>query len=245
MRHVWLLAALSLSLPLSASAEPTRSIDHARLLAGDVIPSAPPGVAEIDMGPAPPPGGNRLLTRNEIELTLRRRGVDTTKLAIPQSLRIIGASRRIVPAELTTLFTPFIVKRLPPGVTLTKMQPGYDVVVSPNATVGAVDIPRHPRQKGTFRTTATVEMVSDGEVVARVPVPVVLEVSDEAAHPDVTRGSRIALVIDRRSLRIMTQGSCMLDANVGDVTSVLVVSTSRVVKAKITSRDEAVIVEGL
>ncbi len=245
MRRPWLTFLFALALPFSAGAEPTQSIDHARLLAGDVLKSAPPGVAEIDLGPAPPPGGNRLLTKNEIELMLRQRGVDTSKLSIPISLRIIGAAKRLSPAELTTLVTPVILQSLPTGVGLTKVTPGYDVVVPPSATVGSVEIPRHPRQKGPFRTTANVQMVADGNVVARVPVPVVLDISEEAARPDVARGSRIGLVIDRRSLRIMTQGSCLLDANIGDVVSVLVVPTNRVVKAKITSRDEAHMVEGL
>jgi hypothetical protein len=245
VRRVGLAILLSLALPLAAAAEPTQSIDHARLLAGDVVKSAPPGVAEIDLGPAPPPGANRLLTKNEIEQMLRQRGVDTTKLSIPVSIRIVGAAKRVTPAELTTLITPVIIQNLPPGVALTKVQPGYDVVVPPSASVGHVEIPRHPRQKGPFRTTATVQMVADGDIVARIPVPVVLEVSEEAARPDVARGARVSLVIDRRSMRIMTQGSCMIDANIGDVVNVLVVPTSRVVKAKITSRDEAQMVEGL
>jgi hypothetical protein len=245
VRRAFVAILLSLALPLSAGAEPTQSIDHARLLAGDLIKAAPAGVAEIDLGPAPPPGGTRLLNKSEIEQMLRQRGVDPSKLAIPAQIRIVGAAKRVAPAELVTLITPVIMAHLPPGVALTKIQPGYDVVVPPNATVGMVEIPRHPRQKGPFRTTANVQMVSDGEIVARIPVPVVLEVSEEAARPDVARGTRIGLVIDRRSLRIMTQASCMLDANIGDVVSVLVVPTNRVVKAKITSRDEAQMVEGL
>jgi hypothetical protein len=245
VRRPWLTLVFALALPFPAGAEPTQSIDHARLLAGDIIKSAPPGVAEIDLGPAPPPGGNRLLTKNEIELMLRQRGVDTSKLSIPASLRVVGAAKRLSPAELTALVTPVILQNLPHGVALTKVAPGYDVVVPPSASVGTVEIPRHPRQKGPFRTTASVQMVADGNIVARVPVPIVLEISEEAARPDVARGSRIGLVIDRRSLRIMTQGSCLLDANIGDVVSVLVVPTNRVVKAKITSRDEAHMVEGL
>jgi hypothetical protein len=244
VRRAWLTILFALALPLSAGAEPTQSIDHARLLAGDIIKAAPAGVAEIDLGPAPPPGGTRLLSKTEIEQMLRQRGVDTSKLAIPAQIRIVGAAKRVSPAELAALITPVIVQRLAPGVALTKVQPGFDVVVPPSATVGTVEIPRHPRQKGSFRTTANVQMVADGEIVARVPVPVILEVSEEATRPDVARGSRIGLVIDRRSLRIMTQASCMLDANIGDVVSVLVVPTNRVVKAKITSRDEAQMIEG-
>ena len=245
MRRAFHIALLALALPIAASAEPTQSIDHGRVLVGDIVKSAPAGVAEIDLAPAPPPGGSRLFTKGEIEQMLRQRGVDTKGLTIPASIRVVGAAKRLSPAELTTLVTPVIMQNLPQGVGLTKVSPSYEVVIPPSATVGNVEIPRHPRQKGPFRTTATVQMVSGGEIVARVPVPVILEVSEEAARPDVARGARIGLVIDRRSLRIMTQGSCMLDANIGDVVSVLVVPTNRVVKAKITSRDEAQILEGM
>jgi hypothetical protein len=245
VRRAFLFTLFSLALPLAAQGEPTRSVDHARLIAGDILPMAPAGVAEIDLGPAPPPGSSRLFTRNEIETVLRRRGVDTSKLQIPASIRIVASQKRISPADFSALILPVILQNLPQGVTLTKAQPGFDVVVPPSATVGNIEIPKHPRQKGTFRTTITVEMVSENQVVARVPVPTILEVSEDAARPDVARGSRIGLVVDRRSLRITTQGSCLFDANVGDVVSVLVVSTNRVVKAKVTSRDEAQIVEGL
>jgi hypothetical protein len=245
VRRALLIAAFALALPLTASAELTQSIEHGRVLVGDLVKAAPEGLAEIDLAPAPPPGGSRLFTKAEIEQMLRQRGVDTKGLAIPASIRVVGAAKRLSQAELTTLVTPVIMQNLPRGVALTKVAPSYEVVVPPSSTVGNVDIPRHPRQKGPFRTTATVQMVSNGEIVARVPVPVILEVSEEAARPDVARGSRIGLVIDRRSLRIMTQGSCMIDANIGDVVSVLVVPTNRVVKAKITSRDEATILEGM
>jgi hypothetical protein len=245
VRRAWYITLFALALPLAASAEPTQSIDHARVLVGDLVKAAPAGVAEIELAPAPPPGGSRLFTKNEIEQMLRQRGVDTKGLTIPPSIRVVGAAKRLSPAELTTLVTPIIMQNLPHGVALTKVSPSYEVTVPPSATVGNIEIPRHPRQKGPFRTTATVQMVSGGEIVARVPVPVILEVSEEAARPDVARGSRISLVVDRRSLRIMTQGSCMLDANIGDVVSVLVVPTNRVVKAKITGRDEAQVVEGL
>jgi hypothetical protein len=241
VRHaLWILA---LAFPLTASADVSHTVDHARILVKDVLASPPSGVADIDLGPAPPPGGSRLVTRDEIQTHLRERGVDVARLVIPASVRIIAASRRIGTAELAELARPAIELKLPPGVLLTKAQPTYEIVVPPTATVRAAELPRPPRQKGSFKSTATIELVSENEVVAKVPIPVVLEVSEDAARPDISRGGKLGLIIDHQSVRISTQGSLMADANIGDTVSVLVVSTGRVVKARIVTRDEAQVVD--
>jgi hypothetical protein len=184
-----------------------------------------------------------LVTRDEIQTHLRERGVDVARLAIPLSVRLVSAARRISPTEFATLAIPAIEQKLPPGITLTKASPTYEVVVPPSATVRAAELPRPPRQKGSFKSTATIELVSDGTVVAKVQVPVVLEVSEDAARPDLPRGGHVGLTIDHRSVRISTQGSLLADANVGDTVSVLVIATGRVVKARISSIDEAQVIE--
>jgi Chaperone for flagella basal body P-ring formation len=239
-RAAWLFGLL---FPLAAHGDVVHTVDHARILVKDVIVKAPEGIADVDLGPAPPPGGSRLVMRDEILTHLRERGVDVTRLVIPASVRVVGAARRISPNELALLVTPAIEEKLAAGVTLTKAQPTYEVVVPPRTVVRSVELPRTPRQKGSFRTTATVELASDGEVVAKVPVPVVLEVSEDAARPDAPRGSKIGLVIDRRSIRITTQGSLMNDANVGDTVGAMVVATGRVVKVRLVARDEAEVLE--
>ncbi len=239
-RAAWLLGLL---FPLAAYGDAPHSIDHARILVKDVIAKAPEGVADVDLGPSPPPGGSRLVMRDEIVTHLRERGVDVAHLVIPPSVRVVGAARRISPSELAVLVAPAIEEKLGAGVTLTKAQPTYEVVVPPRTVVRGGDLPHPPRQKGTFRTTATVELVSDGDVVARVPVPVVLEVSEDAARPDAPRGTKIGLIIERRSIRITTQGSVMSDANVGETVGAMVVSTGRVVKVRLVARDEAEVLE--
>ncbi|HKQ70263.1 MAG TPA: flagella basal body P-ring formation protein FlgA [Polyangiaceae bacterium] len=239
-RTAWFLALL---LPLTADAEGARTIQRSRILVKDVVQAAPEGIADVDLGPAPPPGGSRLVSRTEVESHLRERGIETAKLVIPASVRIATAARRIAPGELGELAKPAIEQKLPRGVTLTKAEPTFEVVVPLSAVVRGAEIPRPPRQKGSFRSTATIELAADGEVVARVPVPIVLEISEDAARPDVARGSSVGLVIERRLLRISTQGSALADANVGDTLSAIVVATGRVVKARLTSPDEAQVLE--
>jgi len=119
----------------------------------------------------------------------------------------------------------------------------YEVVVPPAAEVKSVQLPKILRQKGTQRSTATIELACDGNPVAKVPVAVVLEVSEQAARPDVARQSRLNLVLERGPVKVSTTGQVLADANIGESARVLVVATGRVVEAKILSRDEARLVE--
>jgi Chaperone for flagella basal body P-ring formation len=232
-----------LALPLAAHAEPTKTIDHARILLGDVVSAAPEGLAELDLGPAPPPGGSRLLTKPDLERELRGRGVDVAKLAIPAAVRVVGAAHRIAPEKMAALASPYIEKELPPGVTLTSVRASYEVVVPPGAEVKSVQLPKIMRQKGSQRSTATIELACEGTPVAKVPVAVVLEVSEQAARPDVARQSRLNLSLERGPVKVSTVGQLLADANVGDNVRMLVVATGRVVEARILSRDEARLVE--
>jgi flagella basal body P-ring formation protein FlgA len=88
-----------------------------------------------------------------------------------------------------------------------------------------------------------VEIGEPGESPLRLFVPVVLDVSEQAARADVPRGSRLSLVIREPSLEIQTGGTAMADANVGDVTTVLVTSTGRAVKARVVSAERAEVVD--
>ena len=63
---------------------------------------------------------------------------------------------------------------------------------------------------------------------------------------EVQRGSvgiKVGLIIERRSIRITTQGSLMNDANIGETVGAMVVSTGRVVKVRLVARDEAEVLE--
>ncbi len=223
--------------------EVARTVDHVRLTIKDILPVAPEGIANLDFGPAPPPGVSRVVTRTEIQDWLQARGVDSRKLAIPDRVRVSTAGRRIPITELTELAWQAVGKALPAGVTLSAVKPGFDVLVPARAEVGGVKMPKAPRQKGPFRATATLEFVCDKEIVARVPVSVTLEVSEEAATPDVARGAKLDLMLSHGLLQITTMGSMLADANVGEHATALVVATGRVVRVRVVSRTEAEILE--
>ncbi|MEN9580585.1 MAG: hypothetical protein RJA70_3594, partial [Pseudomonadota bacterium] len=72
-----------------------------------------------------------------------------------------------------------------------------------------------------------------------------LALSDQAASYDVTKGSAISLIIQRRSARISAQGYALGDADIGEVLTFRVASTGRVVKARLESAISAQVVEML
>jgi hypothetical protein len=229
--------------PALALGDTSRIVERARLRVGDVVAGAPTEIADLDLGPAPPPGGSRVVGKNEVEEKIRSAGFEVSRVKVPAAVRLVAASRHIAPAELNELCQVELVKVLPAGISVVKANAPRELVVTPSATVREAKIGRPPRQKGQFQTTAMLEFQSEGEIVARAAIPVTLDVSERAALPDVPRGRRITLFVAKKGIRVSTTGVAQTDANVGDVASVQVATTGRVVKAEVKSADEAEVIQ--
>ena len=221
-----------------------RTVDHARVTLGDAVPSVPASMADVDLGPSPPPGGSRLLGRDEMIAAIRRAGLYPNTTLLPVAVRVTSAARRISSAQFASMATPIISRCLRQGVELKAVEGTTDLLVAPRAEARCASVSGVPYAKGEARANAVVEFTSDHVVVASVPVGIVVDVSESAAHPDVARGAVISLVIERRSMRISAPGTCAIDANVGDMVVCHVASTGRTLRARIASHDEAVVMEG-
>ena len=238
-----LLPLLALLVPLAARADATRVVEGARLRVVDLVPDAGAEAGAVDLGPAPPPGGSRLVDRAEVLRHVRDAGIDAKRLRVPQVVRVVGAARHLSADEVTKLTRGAIERALPPGVTVVRSAATREIVVPPRAEVREATVPRAPRQKGAFHTIAMVELASDGVVVARVPIDVTLEVSEAASRPDVARGARVAIVVELSGVRVSTYGTALADAAIGEVLTAQVASTGRVVRVRVVSHDEAQVVE--
>lgn len=226
-----------------ALGEDVHTVSQGRIHLGDVVPTVPASMADIDMGPSPPPGGSRLIGRDEMIAAIRHAGAFPNATRLPTSVRAVTASRRITSAELKALAAPEIAKHLRPGVELKRVEDAPDVVVVPGATVQTASVSFIPYQKGESRATAVLELASEDVTVASIPLTVVVEVLESGAHPDVKRGALVNLVIERPSMRVSAPGTAAADANVGDSVIFHVASTGRTVRARIASREEAVVLE--
>jgi hypothetical protein len=241
MRRLTLTLAV-LALPLAAAAETSLVVGGTRVELREIAPSAPEAVRELDLGPAPPPGGSALLDPVRVAAQIRAAGVEPRTVKLPRVLRVVGASQRWSPAELSAFVRGAVEDALPRGVGLAHLEAKTPLVTSPDATVGHAEIPKPPKRVGPFRTAIVVPIVVGGEIAARVTLTATLDVSESAARPDVGRGTRVTLVIDRRSARIGAAGIALADADVGELAEFRVDKTGRVVRARIEAEDLASVV---
>ena len=240
-------AAALLSLALASSgatarAEGPLTVSGSRVELSELCPNVADAIRNVDLGPAPPPGGTTLLDRDRVVAALAAAGVEVKSVRLPKLLRVVGASKRWTPLELTAFMRAAVEGALPTGVTLAHLEAKLPLVAAPDAVPGHAEIPRLPKKAGVFRTTAVVPVIADGAVATRVTLNATLEISDAAAKPDVARGGRVTLVIDRRSARVGAAGIALNDIDVGDVTEFRVDKTGRIVKARLDAPDLASVV---
>jgi hypothetical protein len=235
---------LTSSFCLSANAEVERTIDGTRIHLKDVSDGYDEGdLAGLDLGPAPPPGSSRLLSRGEVEDQLRAAGDDTKSLRMPSALRVKSASKRWSPEDLREAVMPRLLAALPLGLTFKAAKLNRSLVTSPSVVVGAAHFPKFPKREGELTLTATVDLQQDGVTVVRVPVTVVVLVTEAATHAAASKGARINLVIEHGAARVTALATALSDTELGALGLFRVASTQRVLRARLLSADSAQVVE--
>ncbi len=238
------LAALALATPAAAAPPQEVTVTGTRVRVGDVAPNVDAAIAGIDVGPSPTPGGSRLVTKNDIAAALTAK-VIPVPANLPDAVRVVRKAQHITPAELDGLVRGALNdKPLGHGVTLAAVHAAHPVDVADGWAHIEVDVPHAPKRQGSFTTTAIASFyTAEGEAIARVPVPMDLEVSAEGALYDTPRGASVTLVIRRSYIEVRTTGMTTADADLGDAVPVQLRPSGRVLRARLTAKDEAVAIE--
>jgi hypothetical protein len=235
---------LATTIALSASAELSQTIDSARIHLSDVSDGYDDGeLASLDLGPAPPPGNSRLLSRAEVEDQLHAAGDDGKSLRMPASLRVKSAAKHWSMDELRDALTPKLISALPAGVDFKSAKLNRTLVTSPSVKVGEAHLPRIPKHVGELTLTGTVDLVQDNVTVVRVPITLVVQVSEAATLPTAAKGTRVNLVIEHGGARVTALATAMSDIELGATGLFRVASTLRVLRARLLSPDSAQVVE--
>jgi hypothetical protein len=235
------LALAFVAATTEASAEPKLSVSGRVVRLVDVDPNAPADLAEIELCKAPPPGSSRVLTRRDMQTRVREAGYEPKGLVLPNTLRVESPAERWNAEDVAGRADAAVRGALPPGVTLVKLSAMRGVVVPPGTTVSNVK-PSLPRRAGRHTLTAVAELSSGDEVVARMPLSLVIEVSEAALAPLVAKGDRVTLLIQHGNARVGASGNALADANAGELVWFKVATTGKVLKAKVTARDTAMVV---
>lgn len=244
-RPLGLLCLLALAAPRPAAASPPLrvAVTGARVRVADVVPDAPPDAAAVDLGPAPAPGGTRLIERAAILRALRERQA-TEPAHLPEAVRVSRRTRTLSPAELERLVRDALPPgRLPRGAALTAVRPPRALEVPAGWSAVAAELPRPPRRAGPFATTAYLSFLLGEDTLARVAVPVDLALPAGAAAPDLARGAAVTLVVRRGLVEVRASGSAGADADVGDTLPVVLRPAGRVLRARLVERDLALALE--
>ncbi len=227
----------------SADAQQARIVRGAQIQLSDLVPSLPAGVADVELGRAPPPGSTRLLSRSEILMAADRTGVDLRSLRLPAQVRVESAAKRWGSEELVSAALPALSASLPSGVTIKRAKTSSKAVTSPGATVTGVRMPKLPRRQGELLTTATLELSNDGEVVARIPLSLTLDISSAAARPAISKGARVQLMIESGPARVSATAVALADGEVGETLQFRVTATQRVLYGKLETTTLARVVQ--
>jgi hypothetical protein len=222
-----------------ASKIPEVVIAHARLTVGDVLPTAAPDAAPMDLGLSPALGGSRMLDRDEIALAFTSRQMDAPA-DIPQVVRVTRKADHIGSVELDQIVRQALDARMPKGASLTGIHLTRPLEVPSGWTRVSAELPRPPRKTGPLSSATTLSFFEGDQPIAMASIPVDLVLSDLALVPDVSRGSRITLVIRRGLVEISTLGSANIDGDIGDAVPILLKPSGHIVQARIEDRDHAI-----
>jgi hypothetical protein len=241
------IALLGLALAAPAAAQPpvpTVEIASTRVTLADLVPSVGAALGAVDLGAAPPPGGSRLVTRDELAKAAADAGAPRS-LRLPASVRVVRRMRKLSAAETEKLVRDALVgPALPRGVTIAAVRAPARLDVADGWDAVVAEVPKPPKRTGSLPTTALLTFSKGAEVLARASVPVDLALSAEAAVSDVARGAPLTLVIRRGLVEITASGLAGADADVGATLPVTVRPSGRVLRAKLVEKDRAELVDG-
>lgn len=231
-RYLELALALS-CVAGSAAADEGRVVRGAQIHLSDLVSEVPAEVADFEIGAAPPPGSSRTVAKGEIVDAASKSGVNLKQLRLPTAVRVTSAAKRWNSEELESAATPVLLGALPAGVVVKRAHVGSKAVTSPSARVSAVRLSKLPRREGEYLTSATIELSNDGQIVARIPLALTLEISGSAALPAVAKGSRVQLMIESGPARITATAIALNDGEVGDTLQFRVASTMKILYGKV------------
>lgn len=215
-----------------------------RVHLADIVPGLEARAAAVDLGPTPAAGASRLVTRDDV-LAACDHELVRAPTSLPPAIRIVRRTRHLEPWDVDALVrTAMAPKPLHHGVVLAMVRTPRAIDVVDGYARADVDVPVVPKKAGAFATTTTLTFTdAGGEVLARLPVPVVFAVSEEGATYDTPRGSAVTVVVRRGLVEVRVPGVATLDGDVGDAIPVQVRASGHVMRARLLARDEALVVE--
>lgn len=236
-------AALAGTVPAGAGA-PVKEVPVVgpRVLLADVVPAAPASVASVDLGPAPAPGGSRFVTQDELKKAAAGAGAKVLA-ALPAAVRVVRKMKHLTAADIDRETRKAVATAgLRKGVTLQGVRAPKSADVAEGWTSVTAEVPKPPRRTGKLPTTATLTFSRGTEVLARLAVPIDLDLSAQAAIPDIAKGGALTITVRAGLVEISAAAMASADADIGDELMVTLRPSGRILRAVLVGPDRALLV---
>lgn len=220
------------------------SVARTRVLLADVVARLAPELARIDLGPAPAPGGSRLLTRDEIKRAVE--GAHAKAPAVlPAAVRVVRRMQKVTVSDLEQLTRKALDgPALPRGAALAAVHPAGAVNVAAGWDSVRASLPKKPHRAGVLRSTAVLTFAAGADTLATVVVPVELSLTPEAAAWDLPKGGAVKVVVRRGAVEVEAAAVSTANADVGSVFPAVLRSSGRVLRVRLLDKEHAELVEG-
>ena len=184
----------------------------------------------VSLGPAPPPGGSRIVRRSEVLSALRRAGREARGLAIPRVTRIRRGARRLEPEQLVTQAQAAVRRALAPcSVEQLNVRAAATVAEGPLA----IDVEgRAPQRSGP---APVVLVLAVGGRTTRVPA----QARVSCPAPVVRPGGHLRLLARFGNVVASAPGVARQPGRVGDVIRVTSLQSHAPMRARVLSADRA------
>ncbi len=235
--------ALQVAASPAAGATPVKEVQVVgpRVHLIDVVPTAPAAVATADLGPAPAPGGSRFVTQEELRTAAAGAGAKVIA-ALPAAIRVVRKMRKLTAVEVERETRKAVLATgLRRGVTIAAVRAPKSSEIADGWTSITASVPKPPRRAGRVPTTAALTFSRGAEILARLAVPIDLDLAAEAAIPDIAKGAALTVTVKAGLVEISAAALAAADADIGEELLVTLRPSGRVLRAVLTAPGKAVI----
>jgi len=227
----------------AAGALPVKEIQVTgpRITLSEVVPTVPASVATADLGPAPAPGGSRVVTQEELRTAAT--GASAKVIAsLPAAVRVVRKMKKLTAADVERETRKAVIAAgLRRGVAIAAVRAPKSSDVAEGFTTIVASVPKPPRRTGRVPTTATLTFQRGTEILARIAVPIDLDLSAEAAVPDIAKGAAVTVTVKSGLVEISASALAGADADVGEDLPVTLRPSGKILRATLVAPGKAVI----
>lgn len=237
------VVALEAMSTAASGAQPVKEIQVTgpRVTLAEIVPSAPASVATADLGPAPAPGGSRFVTQEELR-TAASGAPAKVIAALPAAVRVVRKMKKLTAADVERETRKAVVAAgLRKGISIAAVRAPRSSDVAEGFTSITASIPKPPRRTGRIPTTATVTFQRGTEILARLAVPIDLDLTADAAIPDVAKGGALTVTVKSGLVEISASALAGADADIGEDLPVTLRPSGKILRATLVAPGKAVL----